>query len=155
MYKRQTYTWELYPDKAGTIAGNDTTGTVTWNSNYTGTEAYVFVIVSNSFCGSVSSDSLKIRLSPVGIPQHPNDKNILVAPNPTRGNIFITLKNNAQDYELFVINATGRTVMKRVINSGQKQHQFSLNLSELPTGIYYLRFVNKNGVVIKKVLVNK
>lgn len=149
------YTWYLHPSEAGSITGTSTTGTVTWNSNYTGTEAYVFVTVSNGNCGNVTSDSLKIMLSPVGIPQHLNDKNILVAPNPTRGKIFITLKNSTQDYELFVINAVGRTVMKKTINSGQKQQHFSLNLNNLPTGIYYLRFVNNNGVIIKKVLINK
>ncbi len=149
------YTWHLQPSGAGSISGTGTTGTVAWNSSFTGTEAYVFVTVSNGSCGSNSSDSLKVRLSPVGIPQHPDGKNVLVAPNPTRGNIVITLKNDAQDYELFVINAVGRTVMKRAIYSGQKQHQFPLNLGELPTGIYYLRFVNKNSIVIKKVLITK
>ena len=151
----KTYTWGLYPDKAGSIAGDDTTGTVTWNSNYTGTEAYVFVTVSNGSCGSVSSDSLKIRLSPLGIPQHADGKNILVAPNPTRGDIKITLKDNTQNYNLFVINQMGEIIMEEKLKAEGNQHQFSLNLGELPTGIYYLRFVNKEGVIIKKVLISK
>ncbi len=151
----KTYTWGLYPDEAGTIAGNDTTGTATWDSSYTGTEAYVFVMVSNGSCGSVSSDSLKVRLSPVGIPQHPDAKNILVAPNPTRGRIMITLKNNAVDYKLAIINIMGKLVMQKKLNTGNNRHQFSLDLGILPAGIYYLRFVNKNGITIKKVLINK
>ena len=151
----KTYTWGLYPVEAGSIAGNDTTGTVTWNSNYTDTEAYVFVTVSNGSCGSVSSDSLKIRLSPLGIPQHPDAKNILVVPNPTSGRIMITMKNNAQDYKLAIINTMGRLVMQKELSTENNRHQFSLDLGTLPAGIYYLRFVNKNGIIIKKVLINK
>ena len=147
-----SYQWFLGPKEAGDISGTVTTGKVTWNSAYTGTQAYVYVTVSNRYCLAVSSDSLKISLSPVGIPQHNAGKDILIAPNPSNGNFMITLKDEANDYKLTVMNSTGKVIIQRDLLSGNGQHRFSVNMGYLPAGIYYLRFESKGKVIVKKIL---
>ncbi len=149
-----SYEWFLHPDKAGTISGTGGTGTVTWDSNNTGTEAFVFVTASNKY-GAVSSDSLIINLSPVGIPQNGDVKNIIISPNPTHGKFTITLKNEPKTYKLIIMNTIGEVVLQKNLKVGNNRYKFNLDLGYFPAGIYYLRFVSKHEVITKKIMIKK
>ena len=80
-----SYQWHLNPLEAGTIEGEHTVGTVYWNSEYTGIDAYINVVAYND-CGETSSDTLPISLSPVWVHNsRVNDFDIEVFPNPSHG----------------------------------------------------------------------
>ncbi|MEI8202443.1 MAG: hypothetical protein WCH34_05495 [Bacteroidota bacterium] len=60
-----TYQWYILPATAGTIAGTTTTGTVTWNANFTGV-ARIFVRgINNCGNGPLSSDTLFVTVNPL------------------------------------------------------------------------------------------
>jgi len=150
-----SYQWFLDPKEAGDISGTVTTGKVTWNSDYTGTQAYIYVAASNGYCDAVSSDSLKISLSPVGIPQYNTDNNIIIVPNPSHGRITITLKDATDDYNLMIIDLTGKVILQKELKIQGNQFKFSIDMSDSPSGIYYLRFVGNHNTIMKKIMINK
>ncbi len=58
-----TFTWYLLPATAGTIAGTDTTGTVTWSGTFSGT-AKIIVKGNNTTCGlGPASDTLVVTIT--------------------------------------------------------------------------------------------
>ena len=83
-----------------------------------------------------------------GIHDIPEEKNqIIVYPNPSRGIFNISgefTDANAYDIQGKLLQTTFR---KKSIS------QSSINLTNYPNGIYYLRFQSKKGVITKKVIV--
>jgi PKD repeat protein len=57
-----SYHWDLSPGEAGTIAGSGTTGTVTWNSSFSG-DAMVKVRATNNCTETSWSDTLDVTVN--------------------------------------------------------------------------------------------
>jgi len=73
---------------------------------------------------------------------------IIVYPNPTDGELRIT------NYELRITNVKIFDLMGKnltLLTSPMSQN-ITINISQLPTGIYFLRIVTENGVVTKKII---
>jgi hypothetical protein len=49
----------------------------------------------------------------------------------------------------------GKIVLQKNLKKDNNQHKFSLDLGTFPAGIYYLRFVGNQTVIIKKIMINK
>ncbi len=96
---------------------------------------------------------LKLKHSSVGITQHNTGKDILIAPNPSHGNFMVILKGEEKYYKVTMINSTGKVIIQRNLLSNSGQHQFSVNRSYLPAGMYFLRFESKDKVVTRKILI--
>ncbi|MCD4725718.1 MAG: T9SS type A sorting domain-containing protein [Bacteroidales bacterium] len=149
------YQWHLNPVEAGVINGVDTIAAVQWNGNYTGLMAYINVEAVNN-CGGVSSDTLNVNLSPVGSEVHiVNEAQIIINPNPSSGIFNISITSANDDIDLTVINSNGLIIQQKKIHISGNNNTFKLNLSDQPSGIYYLRFVSNGTVQLKKVLVNR
>ncbi len=71
---------------------------------------------------------------------------IFVSPNPTSDVLNINLNNSDGSNEYSIINLNGQTVANGTINKRSAQ----LNVSNLQTGLYFLRVVTANGVATKK-----
>lgn len=54
----ESYEWSISPEEAGTTSGSNLTGTISWNSDYSGT-AVIYVAAINS-CSKTLSDSLEV-----------------------------------------------------------------------------------------------
>jgi mannan endo-1,4-beta-mannosidase len=80
-----------------------------------------------------------------------NDNNIAVYPNPSSNGVYnIELKVNSEQLKVEVYNMLGEKIYSApftIYNS-----QFTINLSNSPTGIYILRVESANGVVTKKLI---
>lgn len=80
--------------------------------------------------------------------------NVQVFPNPTRGELFLSLPVVEGDYQLRVVNALGQTVFstnKSGLNSTQQ-----LDLSELAAGNYLLSIEGPEGSqTLKKITITK
>ncbi len=75
------------------------------------------------------------------------DSAISIYPNPTRENLFYTLSNEMELEHVVLINNAG--LVKELKINDQKH----LSLKGIPKGIYFLKFYTKEGVLVKKVLV--
>lgn len=79
-----------------------------------------------------------------------NDFEIDVFPNPSKGIITISSKSNLiNNWILFDLN--GKLIKKGSLNSNQE----TINLSELPKGIYNLKLVSNRNVLNKKIVITQ
>lgn len=70
-------------------------------------------------------------------------------PNPTNGQIIISLDENVSATEAIVYNMMGQTMKRQSVN----EHQFEMNLNGLQSGIYFVAIRNSDKVIgIQKVV---
>jgi len=74
-----------------------------------------------------------------GIVNLNNGGSINVYPNPTNGIINISAKEINANYQIEIIDISGKRVLKDKLNSSQKQ----VNIENLSNGLYYLHLSNK------------
>jgi len=84
---------------------------------------------------------------------HASDSKFQIFPNPTNNGQFSI--NNLQfttgkNYELAIYNMVGEIVFQTAVNSKQE----IINLNQ-PNGIYFLKIKNDEGVVTKKLIIQK
>ncbi len=149
-----SYSWYLYPAEAGTVEGTDIIGTVYWDISFTGLSAYIYVEAIND-CGEVSSDTLGISVSPVGINNLNGSKpNITIAPNPSNGKFNILIDGAVDEIDLIIINSSSQIIYKHKLLNTIGKTTYSIDISSQPKGIYYLRFVTRNDISYGKVIAN-
>jgi V8-like Glu-specific endopeptidase len=84
----------------------------------------------------------------VGIPEPINAPELEVFPNPTTGQVWLQNIKKREILELTLIDNLGRTILsKRHFNP-----EFSLSLSTLPEGIYYIKVVTNNATITRKII---
>jgi hypothetical protein len=151
-----TYTWNIEPVAAGTIAGNDTIATITWSNSFTGT-ANISVKSVNSCGESVFSEIKTVTLySTYGIPQNIPSNTIAVYPNPSNGNFVIGLKGVASHtVDIRIANETGVNVYKQNNISTQEQNILTMQLQSLSNGVYYLFVEGKNYRSVQKLIISR
>ena len=141
-----SYQWILEPSEAGIIIGNDTNAIVNWNIAYNGLAAYISVIASN-VCGNSHSDSLEINIGYGGISQQSEDSKIRISPNPSQGIFNISFNTNNGNVDLYVRSNYGRVVMyKKILISGNSTN-YTLDLRNEPSGVYYITFVFEHSEI--------
>jgi len=87
------------------------------------------------------------------------DELFIVFPNPNHGLFSFQLLEEAEEAEeavtVEVYNAHGQLVKYRNVESCLPYTDYSLNLSEFDTGIYFIKLGTGNRVEIKKILVER
>ena len=98
------------------------------------------VIVYNGGCPSDSSDSYNYI---VGIEDLAGNREITLYPNPTDGKLFMSFEKPFKNLRLSVINIEGQVVLSRLLNDVPKGFITELDLGEIPAGLYFIKFTNK------------
>lgn len=135
-----SYQWILEPAESGIVIGNGINAIVDWNIVYSGLEAYLSVDAINT-CGSTRSDSLKVNLGHVGIPQQSDPPLVQISPNPSQGIFNISLNSNYSNVDLYVKSNSGRLIMHKKLLITDGTRSYTLDLKDEPSGIYHLTFV--------------
>lgn len=99
---------------------------------------------------NITEDGFKLYLDdihawkddPVSVVELDNINSITVYPNPSHG--IINLKSSSEIEETTVLSSNGRVLMKT--------SSTTFDISELPTGIYFLSIKCDSGIVSKKIL---
>ena len=74
----------------------------------------------------------------------------LVYPNPTNGILNIEVKSNKfRDVNLFISNSMGEKIYNQKINLNNESN-IRIDLSDFPSGIYFLNSITNNGEVFTK-----
>lgn len=76
---------------------------------------------------------------------------IEVYPNPASNVINIELNEAAANAQVRTFNTAGQLMKVMEMNSGSA----SMDISELPTGVYYLEVATENGTAIEKIVVER
>jgi hypothetical protein len=104
-----------------------------------------------------------VTRSDVGIVETGRAPSLQVYPNPTRGELIIVAGQARNDgdmrYEICdieIFDVMGRKVQSLMFNvQSSETRNFkleTLNISDLPSGIYFLRIQTENGIITKKVI---
>ncbi len=87
--------------------------------------------------------------NPLAIQQATFDCFFQLYPNPTNGELQVSYFGKwAANMNVEVLDLAGRTVMTTQVNT----YSYTLDLSELPAGVYTIRFLGEGGVAVKKVV---
>lgn len=114
--------------------------TISTNYTVTGTDA-------NS-CQNTSTLSLSVSAC-TGITAYTDEKiNLKLYPNPTNGNLTLNVNESTIGAELKIFNALGELVLSSLIS----ELKLNINLSQQPTGVYFVVVKSENGSVVKKVV---
>lgn len=105
--------------------------------------------VTKTQCKSVTSDVITLTVSPTGINELTINNAITLLPNPTNGCVTINSKLEMQQVE--IINLAGQILLQENVND--KTHQ--LQLQNLAEGIYFVRVVHENGMVLTKKVIKQ
>jgi hypothetical protein len=145
-----TYSWNLTPTDAGTIAGTTNTGIATWNNNFIGT-AYIDVQGVNSCGGGSFSNELIITVdNTLGIPEASRQKVLNIYPNPAKDNLNIISGKKLQvDVQMF--NSLGSIVISK--QKANISGSYKLDISQLNPGVYFIRITGTEIQEIQKVII--
>lgn len=76
----------------------------------------------------------------------PTVSNFRILQNPVRDRLdILTLRTNLKESEFLLLDNTGHVVSRMSVSNTKKNEVFSIPLSGLPSGLYYLNFVNDNA----------
>ncbi len=128
------YTWSIEPQDAGSIEADNSQVTVTWSETYKG-EAVINVKAENG-CGLIER-SLNVTVkNSTGVDE--SGVRATLFPNPTTGLVTI---NGTDLKQAEVFNTLGQRVTTPT-DEGETLH---IDLSGLPTGIYFINITDKEG----------
>jgi endonuclease I len=80
--------------------------------------------------------------------------NVLIYPNPAKGNLSIKLQNTlTENSKLIISDLTGRTVLQKQVPGGQRN--IDTDVSQLSAGRYFIRISNSNEVVNQSFIISR
>ncbi len=138
--------WYKLPNTTTAI---DTAAGITVTVGTITTDTYV---VRQEICGNVKWDTVVVYPSGTGIfGSSAVENGIRLFPNPVQDLLTITFDDNTNDFKrLSIVNALGQIVREEDLKSN------SINIKDLPTGVYLLNLISdKLGTVSKRFVVDR
>jgi len=142
-----TYDWNF---------GDGSTGSgATASHTYLANGTYNVSLIVTGECGS-DTIVVPITIAGISVSELPLDRSLNVYPNPTSGVVRIDFELEVpQQVEIQVVNTIGQVVLKRTLNSSLGVQMEHLDLSSCAAGIYHLQVNTDEGVVTRRVAVQK
>ncbi|MEY4650948.1 MAG: hypothetical protein RJA06_1021 [Bacteroidota bacterium] len=134
--------------------GSTGTGAITSHS-YAANGGYNVTLIAGGVCGA---DTLVIPVTVAGInvAETPLDRSLSVYPNPNSGVFRVDFElGSAQRVEVKVLSATGQVVWVRNLESANGLQRHAVDLSEASAGLYLLQITSEEGVVTRRIAVQK
>lgn len=75
----------------------------------------------------------------------------VIYPNPTTGSINVVVNGNNENYIIEIVSLHGQLVERRAISNTNTIHTF--DLSNVESGMYFVRVINNNSMTTQKVIV--
>lgn len=150
------YLWTIDPEEAGTIIAIDTFAVVQWNTDYLG-DANLTVAAANNCGFGTPSEVLVIAVdNTVGIGQTASENNgITVSPNPNNGTFTLSLSGNSDSpASISLVNYVGMKVLNINNVTPESGNNFSIEVNDLPSGVYILSVEQDNNITSRKVLIH-
>jgi hypothetical protein len=97
-------------------------------------------------------DSLQKGQQPV-YPIEPAEEDVMIIPNPNKGDFTILTSGLIGIYELEIIDAIGNIVLKRTVNTEIEQDIMVKNL-QVSSGIYFVKLTSGSKKIVRRLLVN-
>lgn len=134
--------------------GNTGSGALTSHA-YAVNGTYNVSLVVTGVCGT---DTLVVPVTVAGISvgETPLDRSLAMYPNPTNGAFQFDLElGSAQQVQVKVLSATGQTVWARTWDSAREIRREPVDLSACASGLYLLQVTTEEGVVTRRIALQK
>lgn len=111
--------------------------------------------VSSDYENNMYIDDINITTNTsVGIKTNNILDGVSMYPNPSNGNVLITLPKNIEQAQVVVTNILGQTVIQHTLNNVSTSTHF-VDLSNLTNGIYSLNIKTNTATYSNKIILNK
>ncbi|MEL6721283.1 MAG: T9SS type A sorting domain-containing protein, partial [Bacteroidota bacterium] len=108
-------------------------------------QTYFWRVSAANQCGNGVSEVFKFTTETISNTQRLSEEDYLIYPNPTKGIVFIEANTSKNNLELYASNG------KRLERLSFFQ-QTKLELNHYPSGIYWIKLFNANGMIVKKII---
>ena len=128
---------------------NDSSGTVTFTANMAGESVTVIAF------GPCTSDTATFTfdVNQISVDEDFMNGTLTIYPNPTRGLFNVEFATMAsEEVEISIVNMVGQVISRDLVTvNGVYQNQF--DLSEAPSGVYFISFKMDEGVLTERITV--
>ena len=128
---------------------NDSSGTVTFTANMVGESVTVIAF------GPCTSDTATFTfdVNQISVDEDFMNGTLSIYPNPTRGLFNVEFATMAsEEVEISIVNMVGQVISRDLVTvNGVYQNQF--DLSEAPSGVYFISFKMDEGVLTERITV--
>jgi len=113
---------------------------------YSPTITFDLITLTNTFSGGYTCDIFITKLKPIisEIESEKKVKSFIVYPNPVTNNLFIIFSGKKQKVEVTITDITGKIVRSTKLKSN------TINVGDLPNGIYFIKFEGENNTIPQK-----
>ena len=129
---------------------SQTTPTIIDLSNYTGETIYLAWVNNYTNGNLVSIDNIEVTGTTLNTDSFSSDA-ILVSPNPVSDVLSISNVKNIKLSSYALIDNNGRIIKENSLNVDSN---FTIDVSDLSNGIYFLKLVSENETLTKKIIKN-
>lgn len=145
----------LNPEIAGTLNVSSTNCSIDWNTNYTGSVSLKVCGVNDCGNSSFSDEKIIYIDNSVGISEK-NNINVNLFPNPSTGIFTLNLNSDFnKNINIKIYNSLGLVIFEQSNIVLKGKYSKTMNLDELPNGVYFLNVYNNNVNTIKKIIIQK
>jgi hypothetical protein len=117
---------------------------------YVSNGVYYVSVSNNTGC---SSNSAELTVNDVGIEENKASFSVNVFPNPTIDEMTLELNfSQTENVIVNIINATGQKIYSSQLKQVSGLYRKSIDLKEIPNGIYYLQIVADKITLRKKII---
>ena len=140
---------QLYPITGGSPLGGIYSGSGISSGQFNpaiagvGTHTIIYSYSDSNACSASNSQTAYVDLC-TGITNEIIKNEILLFPNPTTGIVNIMLWGGNSTIQLTVTNLLGEIKIRTEIPENLNQSSYTLNLSQLPSGVYFIELFDKN-----------
>ncbi|MEA3480084.1 MAG: T9SS type A sorting domain-containing protein, partial [Bacteroidota bacterium] len=148
------YSWQIDPLEAGTISSNTSTGNVIWSPTYLGT-AMISVKAMNECGESDYSEAFEVTVdNTVGLPEIPENLDLLIYPNPCSGTAKIRYRIQDAGYRMIgLFSIEGRKIRELVHEEKMPgEYEMEIDVSDVPEGVYFFKMQVGGQVIVKKLV---
>jgi len=136
-------TYEAYTDKD--IFKNPTAATAVWTKQG---DMGGIMAMYNTTAGFIPVEG--VTITGMGINETENNDVVRVYPNPTTGEIRFEISDMRYEIlEIEIFDVFGRNIVSNLKSQISNQ---KIDISHLPTGVYFVKITTDNGVITKKII---
>jgi parallel beta-helix repeat protein len=134
--------------------GNSAIG-VNVSHTYTTNQTYTVLAVATGACG-VDTFSFQVTISGVGLLNNDIARTLNVYPNPTNGVLNISfVSSGVQQIAFRVVSISGQVMYQRANEAHIGVYNSTMDLSAFPAGPYLLQIETGEGVVTRRIFLNR
>jgi hypothetical protein len=138
----------------GTTLMGSTTSTTYTAIGLTANTAYSFTVKAKDAAGNVSIASNAVPVTTdltTSLNSGSFNNQVTVFPNPSNGPLTVGINNEeVGEYTVAIFNINGNKVQSEVFSKKSYKEEKTLDTSELPIGVYYIKVYNENFEAIHK-----